>query len=172
MTMIDEDDFENNIEENQEIEVDINNIKEEFSLDRTNLEKEIEHIKLIEQKLNCLIYDLESANTHIQTLLQTEKDPQKKKNLYTAVSYNIERLTNLYGVLRQYQDTKHKYLSTISDLTVKKNKLVYVDLNKDKKGMDDSYVLFNKLIGVLNSEQSVIVEETNKNLNEIDEYKM
>lgn len=169
MTMFD-DEEEDIVNENID-DSDIKQIKDEFSLDRVNLEKQIEHIKIIEQKLNLIIYDLEAANAHVQTLLQTEKDPQKKKNLHAAISYNIERLTNLYGVIRQYQDTKHKYLSTISDLTVKKNKMIYVDLLKEKKSMDDSYLLFNRLIGVLNTDQQAIQQET-KNINDIDEYKM
>lgn len=157
--------------ESQSEDSDIKSIKDEFNIDRSNLEKQIEQIILIEQKLNLIIYDLESANDHVKTILQNEKDPQKKKNLYNAISFNVEKLTNLYSVVRQYQDTKHKYFATISDLTVKKNKMLYVDLKDSKKGLDDSYLLFNKLVTILNGDHSAISPD-NKNINEIDDYKM
>lgn len=156
----------------QEFEHEFKQIRNEFNSDKESLEEQIEHINLIEHKINHLIYDLEAANQHLQTLLQSEKDQNKKKNYHTAIAYNIERLTKLYSVLREYQDTKYKYYSTISDLTFKKNKLLYIDLSKvNETTQSDSYDLFNKLITVMNN-PSVNQSQDIKEINDQDEYKV
>ncbi|MFW6219391.1 MAG: hypothetical protein ACOC33_00855 [bacterium] len=160
-------------DEYAEAQTEVNEIKEEFSSDRVLLEEQIEHIKLIEQKLSALIYDLESANIHFQSLLQNEKDNAKKKSYHSAIAFNVERLTKLYSVLREYQDTKYKYLSCITDLTVKKHKIISIDLSKLKNTTsEDTYNLFNNLISAMNSNNKLPVSDEIEEINNSEDYKI
>lgn len=162
---------DNHQDELEEFESEIYQIRNEFTDDRKLLEEQIEHIKLIEQKINTLIFDLESAVQHFQNLIENEKDTNKKKNYHTAIAYNIERLTKLYGVLREYQDTKYKYLATITDMSYKKNRLIHVEMSKIKDTSNpDSYTLFNKLIQAMNNNTPAF-DEVNE-INNDDDYKV
>ena len=150
----------------EELQDTNNNIESDYRFDRQLIEEQIEHIKLIEQKINSLILDLESANMYLQSLLKTEKDPNKKKNLHTTISFNIDKLTKLYQVLREYQDTKFKYLNAVSDSAFRKNKLIYLDLAKTEK-VSDTYAFFNKLMSVM-SDKTIETPE----IDESEEYKL
>jgi len=147
-------------------------VEQELGKDRVSLEEQIEHIKLIEQKINHLIYDLEAANQHLNTLIQNEKDPNKKKGYYSAISYNVEKLTKLYSVLREYQDTKYKYLSTISDMSYKKNRLVHLELAKIQEGAQhENYVLFNRLINAMGG-QNNLSQDAIEEIDDDEDYKV
>lgn len=166
-----QDDGQEYVESNgNELVDDKEQIENEFSHDRSLFEKQIDHLGLIEQKINYLIYDLEAANQHLQTLIENETDVQKKRSYHTAIAYNVERLTKLYSVLREYQDTKYKYYSTMGDLTYKKNRLMHIELSKikDTSG-SDNYMLINRLLSAMGGTQSL---EEVEEINQDDEYKV
>lgn len=132
------------------VDTQYDHITEEFDLQKNILERQISGIELRQQELQLHISHIEQANNHLDLLIQQEKDKRKKGGLFNAKTRNIELLTKLYSVYREFEDTKYKYHNNISDIITKEHRLIEVDIRRiddkvDKMTGDDMVDMFKNL---------------------------
>lgn len=125
-------------------------VSKEFEADIDISNKHLSMVDLRQAELINIILTLENANNNLEQAIQTASDAATKSKYYTAISYNIDRLTRLYSTYREFEDTKIRYLSLITDTKFKKNKLVYLDIPKmddqRKAGSDELAGIFRSLM--------------------------
>lgn len=118
--------------------------------DIRNSGREITQIELRQAELNSLILSIENANRNLENLIQSSTDQVAKSKWYTAISYNIDRLSKLYSVYREFEDTKYKYLTLINDSKFKKHRLLRIDIPKIEDqirgGSEEYSQIFTSLI--------------------------
>lgn len=113
-------------------------ITKEYETQQKNINKHISNVELRQQELKNYIADIDSNIKFIQNLLQTEKDNEKSRMLRGAVSKNIELLTKLYSVYREYEDVKVKYVKETSSTMNFKHRLIEVDIRRIDEKLEGS----------------------------------
>ncbi len=147
------------------------------------LNKQIDIITIRQQELQALILDINGSIQFFQHSIQNAAaqglTPDKVKALRLALVSNITTINDLYGTYKEFENTKAKYFSDISNLIHKKSHLVHVDIPKvNKSGPDDgefasllsSFVKIAK--GDSESINNPIFTDATNELNEDDSYKL
>ncbi len=153
-------------------------VTEEFDLQKDTLERQITSIELRQQEIQLHISNIDAANNHLDILIQQEKDKRKKGAFFAAKTRNIEILTKLYSVYREFEDTKFKYHNNISDLIVKGHKLLEVDIRRIDEKLDgmvgnDMVDMFKNLSDLFGKDKQELPVEVQQNIQiDGDEFQM
>ena len=139
-------------------------VTSEFDLQKDTLERQIISIELRQQEIQLHISNIEQANNHIDTLIQQEKDARRKGKYFQAKTRNIEILTKLYSVYREFEDTKFKFHNSISDMIVKGHKMIEVDIRRideklEKMTGDDMVDMFKSLADLFGQNKNELPKE-------------
>lgn len=152
-------------------------ITEEFDIQKDLLERQIIGIELRQQEIQSHITSIEAANNQLDIMINQEKDNRKKGSYFAAKVRNIELLTKLYSVYREFEDSKFKYHNNMSDIIYKGHRLIEVDIRKldeklDSMTGDDMVDMFKNLNKLFSSNKQLSPEIENEIIVEEDEYKL
>ncbi len=133
-------------------------ILQDFSIQKTTLENQID---LLNQRILALqnhILTLEQTNRTLEHMAQAEKDASQRSRFFAAIRGNIELLTKLYSVVKDFEDVRFKYFKEVDDVLFNKHKLVAVEIRRiDEKigeaASTDLIGFFEKLSTVLTSSE-------------------
>ena len=134
-------------------------ITDDFEFQKETIEKQISVIEIRQQEIQMRISEIENANSHLDVLIQTEKDNRKKSAFYSAKVRNIELMTKLYDCYRSFEDVKYKYYNGISDIIYKSHRLIEVEIRKiDERvaKLDD-----DGLVDVLKNVSQLFIQSNN-----------
>jgi hypothetical protein len=127
-----------NVDKNSSYEDDNQDVvATDFISQKTKLEKSITGVEIKQQEIQKYIADIDNNINFLQGLLPNEKDKEKSRIIRGAISKNIELLTRLYSVNREYEDVKVKYFKNISDDLYKMHHLISVEIRKIDEKIKD-----------------------------------
>jgi len=154
----------------------------QYNLQIDVLNRQIDVVTIRQQELQSLILDINNNIQFFQHTLQNASaqglTPDKIKAIRMALVNNISTINDLYGTYKEFENTKAKYFSDISNLIHKKNHLIHVDIPRaNKTGPDDSefatllsnFVKFAKGDGTSNTD---LFNEVSEELNNDTKYNL
>ncbi len=161
------------------INTQYDHVTEEFSNQKELLDRQIISIELRQQEIQLHITTIDQANNQLDILISQEQNNKQKGNYFRAKTQNVELLTKLYSVYREFEDTKYKYHNNISDMINKEHRLIEVDVRRideklEKMSGDDMVDMFKSLTTLLsgNNSQS-LPKEVNETIQmNNDEYQL
>jgi len=142
-------------EENEYTDSDL-----EFIEQKNLVDKRIEHIKLIQEKLRTHLSILETINASLEQKVNNTKDPAERLKLFKSISFNYERLLRLYDTYQSYEQVIQKYHSNVTDIITRKYR-TKIDLKKTKDG-PDKLDLFKQLNSFLCQNESDEIKNITK----------
>ncbi|HQF37201.1 MAG TPA: hypothetical protein PLL26_06225 [Candidatus Dojkabacteria bacterium] len=126
------------------------NIANDFTLQKQLLERQIDSLNQKILAVQSHVLTLEQANRVLEQMAQSERDGIQKSKYYGAIRNNIELLTKLYSVIKEFEDVKFRYHKEIDDVLNNKFRLIAVEIRRidEKIGEATSFNLiefFEKL---------------------------
>lgn len=159
-------------------------IETDYTGERKKIEKQIGVIEVRQQEIQNYIAQIDQNITFMQGLLQQgEQNKDKVRAIRGALGKNIETLTKLYSIYREYEDTKQKYHRLLSDNIYKMHHLISVDIRRideklEKMGDGDFFGVFKEFVNIMGSKKECdtripISEDVNRELgDESPDYKL
>lgn len=159
-------------------------IETDFTTEKANIEKQIGVIEVRQQEIQNYIASIDQNVTYLNGLLQQGLENKDKiRAIRGAVGKNIDTLTKLYSIYREYEDTKQRYHKLLSDNMYKMHHLISVDIRRideklEKMGDGDFFGVFNDFVRIMSEKKECdtripITEDVNAELGkEKDDYRL
>ena len=173
-----------NGEEGKDILDSYDYIEGDYTNERKNIEKQIGVIEIRQQEIQNYIATIDQNITFMNGLLQQgETNKDKVRAIRGALGKNIETLTKLYQVYREYEDTKQRYHKLLSENMYKMHHLISVDIRRideklEKMGDGDFFGIFKEFANIMGEKKECdtripVSEDLNRELGEDDpNYKL
>lgn len=150
-------------------------ILQDFAGQQTSLEQQIDVLNRRILSLQSHILSLEQTNNVLEQMAQSEKDVTQRSRLYGAIRNNIELLTKVYGVIKEFEDVRFRYHKEIDDVLFNKYKLVAVDIRRIEEKLNDTSSgdligFFEKLSSTMSSTEKR--EQIKSSLDDKPEYRL
>ena len=173
-----------NGEEGKDILDSYDYIETDYTDERKDIEKQIGVIEIRQQEIQNYIATIDQNITFMNGLLQqSETNKDKIRAIRGALGKNIETLTKLYQVYREYEDTKQRYHKLLSENMYKMHHLISVDIRRideklEKMGDGDFFGIFKEFVNIMSEKKECdtripVSEDLNRELGEDDpNYKL
>ncbi|MDX1700766.1 MAG: hypothetical protein R3250_09120 [Melioribacteraceae bacterium] len=130
-------------------------IETDFSNEKKDILKQIGVIEVRQQEIQNYIATIDQNVTYLNGLLQQGMENKDKiRAVRGAIGKNIDTLTKLYSIYREYEDTKQRYHKLLSDNMYKMHHLISVDIRRideklEKIGDGDFFGVFNEFVRIM-----------------------
>ena len=120
-------------------------IGNEFNERAEELQRQIESITVRQTEILTHIKTLESAINFLRQNVKNERDHKQRARYYELISHNIELLSKLYSVWKEFEDVKNRYYREGNNLLISKVRILNIELEKLEKDVDDSILLYQAI---------------------------
>lgn len=110
------------------------NIKVEFDERKTNLEIDITHVNNMMRVIQKYITETELNIQTIKQVIKTELDSAKKAKLYAVLNISNDQLIKFHDLYHKYIHSKYYYRNEQDDFSLKRARLLEVDLKRATSG--------------------------------------
>lgn len=152
-------------------EIDVQELNTKSDIEFTGQQdlagKRIEHMILVQDKLRNHIVNLETINQLYEQKANSTKDADERIRTLKSLSYNYDRLINLYRVYQEYETTIQRYHVHVTD-TINKKYTLSINAMKNKQdptSMDFFRKLNDFLVTKDPSEREELVKIDDPNFN-------
>jgi|SRR6056297_3121315 len=160
-------------------EEDYSNIKNDFSNNTETLKKQITGIELKQQELQKYISTIDNGISYLEQMIHYEENKPKPsmdkvRGLRTAITKNVELISNLYNSYKEFEMVKFRYFKEIDDNDYKMHRLIELELkkiNQNTNRLGEEFYNMMRNLSQISEPDNVILEESNKIL-ENNEYSL